>query len=116
MSFQIYKNHRVEPYFTYVKNGQKTVEGRLCKEWYQQVCEGDHIIVQNMDETDSVEVVVKDVRRHDTIRDMLEQEDMRRLLPNVESVEDGLKIYRQFYTEEQERQYGVVAIEVERFV
>jgi ASC-1-like (ASCH) protein len=114
-NFTTYHNHRVEPYFSYVKNGQKTIEGRLRKEWYRFLKPGDHIIVHRQDdEDDTVEVVVKDVRPYSSIREMLEREPLKRLLPDVDTVEEGLTIYRKFYTEEQEREYGALAVEVER--
>lgn len=113
--FTTYHNHRVEPYFSFVKNGQKTIEGRLNKEWYRSLKPGDHIIVHRQDdENDTIEVVVKDLRRYASIQDMLEREPLKQLLPDVDSAEEGLKIYRKFYTEQQEQEFGALAIEVER--
>jgi len=31
----------------------------------------------------------------------------------VKSIEEGVKVYRRFYSEEKEKKYGVAAIEVE---
>ena len=44
---------------------------------------------------------------------MLEREGIERVLPGVHNIEEGVRIYRQFYTEEEEKNYGVVAIEIE---
>jgi ASC-1-like (ASCH) protein len=112
-NFKTYHNHRAEPYFTFVKNGQKTIEGRIKKGWYRFVKPGDHIIVYNEEETDCVEVLVKGVRTYASIRKMLEQESIKKLLPNIETVGQGIEIYKQFYTDEQQDEFGVVAIEVE---
>lgn len=113
-NFTTYHNHRVEPYFTFLKNGQKTIKGRIKKGWYRFVKPGDHIIVYNEDESNSVEVLVKDVRTHTSIRDMLEHEPLKRVLPDVETIEQGIKVYKRFYTDEQEQNFGVIAIDVER--
>lgn len=109
-----YKNHRAEPYFTYVKNGQKTIEGRLRKGLYAELAVGDFITVQTNDETESVLVKVADLRLYDSFAAMLATEDVHKILPNVDTPEAGVAVYRQFYTEDQERKHGVVAIEVLR--
>lgn len=113
-TFTTYKNHRAEPYFTFVKNGQKIVEGRLKKGEYCFLKPGDHIVVCNDKETDSVEVVVKTLREYPSFQAMLESEVLKKVLPNVETVEQGLRVYRQFYTEAQEKEWGVLAFEFER--
>jgi|SRR3989344_4615940 len=109
-----YDNHRAEPYFSFVKNGQKTVEGRVKKGKYARIKPGDHIVVHNELETDKVEVVVKRITSYRTIKEMLESENIKNLLPGVRTVEGGIEVYRKFYTPEQEKEFGVVAIEVGR--
>jgi len=44
---------------------------------------------------------------------MLKKEGIENVLPGVKNIEEGVQIYRQFYSEEREKKYGVVAIEVE---
>lgn len=107
----LYANHRSEPYFTYVQNGQKSVEGRLCTGLYAHVKHGDHIRVLSVDESASVQVEITAVRQYPSFKDMLQREVLHAVLPNVHTVDDGVAIYRQFYTEEQERESGVVALE-----
>ncbi len=113
-NFTTYQNHRAEPYFTFVKNGQKTIEGRIKKGQYRFVKPGDHIVVYNDKETDSVEVLVKDVRTYVSIREMFEREPLKKILPDAYTIEQGIKIYQKFYTEQQQQEFGVVAIEIER--
>ncbi len=43
---------------------------------------------------------------------MLSIEDFKKILPNVDMVDEGVVIYRQFYTEEKEKEFGIVGIEV----
>lgn len=113
-NFTTYHNHRAEPYFTFLKNGQKTIEGRIKKGWYKFVKPKDHIIVYNEEETDSVEVLVKAVRAYASIKEMLESEEIRKLLPDVGTVQKGVRVYKRFYTEDQQKEFGVIAIEIER--
>lgn len=108
-----YHNHRAEPYFTFLKNGLKTIEGRVRKGWYADVQVDDEIVVSNVEETDSVEVVVTRVAKYDSIKNMLESEPLKQMLPDVETVEEGIEVYRRFYTAELEAEFGMVSIEVE---
>ncbi|PIZ00709.1 hypothetical protein COY62_01275 [bacterium (Candidatus Howlettbacteria) CG_4_10_14_0_8_um_filter_40_9] len=92
--FKTYHNHRQEPYFTFLKNGQKTIEGRLQKGWRRSVEHGDHIIVHNNEETDFLETEVLGVRKYKTINDMLEGESLEKMLPDVNTLEEGRKVYK----------------------
>ncbi|KAG4211159.1 hypothetical protein ERO13_A02G093300v2 [Gossypium hirsutum] len=47
---------------------------------------------------------------------MLEAESISQVLPGVNSTEEGLQTYRKFYTEEEERSNGVIAICVSNLV
>lgn len=107
-----YHNHRVEPYFTFLKNGQKTIEGRLQKGKYSLIKPGDYITVYNKDETDHVETIVVDVRKYRSIAEMLKTEQLKKMLPDVKTVDEGMQRYRDIYTKEDEEKYGAVAIEI----
>ena len=109
---KVYYNHRQEPYFTFLKNGQKTVEGRLQKGWYANVEPGDHIIVQSEDEADRFETEVIAVRKYNSIEEMLTKEDIKKMLPDKNTIEEGVEVYQRFYTKDQEKEFGAVAIEV----
>lgn len=114
--FTTYHNHRAEPYFIFVKNGQKTIEGRINKGYYRFLKPNDHIIIYNEEESESVEVVVKAVRKYPSIRQMLKTEPLKKLLPDAKDIEDGKEIYRKFYTLEQEKEFGVIAIEIAKLI
>lgn len=112
--FTIYHNHRDEPYFTFVKNGQKTIEGRINKGEYRFLKIGDHIVVSNKEETDSVEIIVKDLHLYASFREMLEKENFKKVLPEAEDIDQGVEVYNIFYTDEQQKEFGVVAILFEK--
>ncbi len=88
--------------------GAKRIEGRLYDEKRRRIKPGDEIIFEN-----KLICVVKDIRVYPSFREMLEEEGVETVLPGVGSVEEGIRVYRSFYSEEKERKYGVVAIEVE---
>ncbi|MCG2694775.1 ASCH domain-containing protein [Candidatus Parcubacteria bacterium] len=109
----LYKNHRDEPYFSFVKKGVKTIEGRIKQDLYEKLELEDEILVFNNKETDKIRVIVKGLRTYSSFKEMLKKEDFKKILPNVDSIEEGVKIYRKFYTSEQEKEFGVIAIGVE---
>lgn len=111
---KIYHNHRAEPYFTFVKNGLKTIETRLQKGKYLNIKPGDHIIVNNKEETDEFKVEVLATRKYKTFRELLENEDIKKVFPDEDNFKNALKTPYQFYTKEQEKEFGVLAIEVKR--
>ncbi|RYR42566.1 hypothetical protein Ahy_A08g039028 isoform B [Arachis hypogaea] len=62
----------------------------------------------------SVVFEVQEIRWYPTFADMLETENLGKVLPGVDSVEKGVEIYRRFYTEEKEKSNGVLAIGVSK--
>ncbi|USG99487.1 ASCH domain-containing protein [Thermococcus argininiproducens] len=97
-----------EEYLRLIKEGKKKIEGRLYDEKRRQVKPGDTIIFEG-----KLRVKVKALRVYPSFREMLSEEGVENVLPGVKTIEEGVQIYRQFYTEEEEKKYGVVAIEIE---
>lgn len=115
LAFATFSNHRSEPYFTFVKNGQMTIEARLRKGKYRLIKPGDHIVVNDEEETDSFEVSVKAVRNYKTFKELYTHEPLNKVMPDVKTVKEALKvIFSRFYTKDQEKKFGVVAIVVEK--
>ncbi|KAK7261643.1 hypothetical protein RIF29_27959 [Crotalaria pallida] len=106
VSFEL---HVQEPFFSQLNDGLKTIEGRCASSKYSRVELGNLILINK-----SVVFEVKGVRRYPTFSDMLEAESLGKVLPGVESVEEGVKVYRRFYTEEKERANGVLGIAVSK--
>jgi len=97
-----------EEYLDLKKKKKKKVEGRLYDEKRKQINPGDAIVFEG-----KLKVRVKSIRKYSSFKEMLEREGIERVLPGVHNIEEGVRIYRQFYTEEEEKKYGVVAIEIE---
>ncbi|GAQ82654.1 RNA-binding ASCH domain protein [Klebsormidium nitens] len=100
--------HVQEPWFSHLKSGAKSVEGRCAKEAYTRLEVGSILLVN-----DSLLLQVKASVNYDSFSSLLAQEGLQRVLPGCASHVDGCTVYRAFYTEEQERAAGVVAIHVE---
>ncbi|XP_058748790.1 uncharacterized protein LOC131621758 isoform X2 [Vicia villosa] len=106
VSFEL---HVQEPFFTQLKDGLKTIEGRCATAKYNRIELGNLILLNK-----SLVFEVQGVRRYPSFFDMLETEDLGKVLPGVENVKEGVKIYRRFYTEEMEQANGVLAISVSK--
>ncbi|CAL0324059.1 unnamed protein product [Lupinus luteus] len=106
VSFEI---HVQEPFFSQLKDGLKTIEGRCASGKYRRIELGNLILVNK-----SVVFEVQGLRKYPTFSDMLKTESLEKVLPGVESVEEGVKVYRRFYTEEKEQENGVLAIIVSK--
>ncbi|OAP06279.1 hypothetical protein AXX17_AT3G02680 [Arabidopsis thaliana] len=99
--------HVQEPYFTQLKDGLKTVEGRCAVGDYMRISSGAFLLFNKC-----LLLEVQDVHRYTSFSEMLKVEGLAKVLPGVESIEEGVQVYRNFYSEEKERMNGVVAIRV----
>ncbi|CAL9219410.1 unnamed protein product [Arabidopsis halleri] len=99
--------HVQEPYFTQLKDGLKTVEGRCAVGDYMRISSGAFILFNKC-----LLLEVQDVHHYTSFSEMLRMEGLAKVLPGVESIEEGVQVYRNFYSEEKERMNGVVAIHV----
>ncbi|RDY03807.1 hypothetical protein CR513_12563, partial [Mucuna pruriens] len=107
VSFEL---HVQEPFFSQLNDGLKTIEGRCASGKYNRIKSGNLILFNK-----SVVFEVQGVRWYPTFFAMLEAESLGKVLPGVESGEEGVEVYRRFYTEEKEQANGVLAIVVSKF-
>nr|XP_009617597.1 uncharacterized protein LOC104109909 isoform X2 [Nicotiana tomentosiformis]XP_016459516.1 PREDICTED: uncharacterized protein LOC107783064 isoform X2 [Nicotiana tabacum] len=101
--------HVQEPYFSLLRNGEKTIEGRCAVGHYNKIEPGAFILFNKC-----LVLQVQDVHHYHSFREMLEAENLQELLPGVDTIEEGVQVYRKFYSEEKERSNGVLAICVEK--
>lgn len=111
---QTYEKHLSEPWFSLIKIGKKTVEGRLNIDWAKEVKEGDTIVWSNGDFKfeRAFRTVVKGKRIYESFETFLQKEGLENALPGIDTIDDGVKVYRKYYTEEMEKNIGVVAIDI----
>ncbi len=98
-----------EPYQTHLLNGKKTVEGRLNKGTFATLVVDSQLVLPN----GAVFRVVR-ITPYPTFLAMLQAEGIERVIPDATSLETARDVYYKFYTKEQEAEYGVLAIEVQR--
>ncbi|KAG6554005.1 hypothetical protein Mapa_004922 [Marchantia paleacea] len=106
-----FRMHCQEPYFSQLKDGIKTVEGRCASGDYSKIQVGDFLLVNQ-----SLILTVQDVKRYSTFEEMLEIEGLSSVLPGVATIIEGVQVYRKFYSEVREKEAGVVGIHVQHRV
>jgi len=106
----VYEINVAEPYFSMLGD-QKVVEGRLYKGKFAKMNVGDVLHVQN---SAMVKVLsITKVERFVSFEQMLmDAHNLSITLPGTATVDQGVDIYRQFYSAEDEALWGVVALTV----
>lgn len=119
-----YKRHRDflnEPWFSEIKCGRKTVEGRLKKSWIKTLNPYDMITferavpVNQLDESKKsqkniIQVLVTSITLHPSFIDLFDTYDIKNILPGKSNYDQGVGVYRQWYSEDAEKNLGVVGI------
>ena len=95
-------------WFKHIRNGAKTVEGRLNKGLFARLNVGDIITWVHKGKKCKTQVTFK--HEYSTFREMLENETLKVVLPGIPNIDEGVKIYRQYYDKKREKKHGVVAI------
>jgi ASC-1-like (ASCH) protein len=106
--------HVSEPWFSLIKSGQKVVEGRLNKGLFSKIKINDTLVMFHMDKKThkktSFVCKVIDKKEYLTFESMIKDVGLEKILPGIKTLEEGVAVYRNFYSEELEKQYGVIAV------
>lgn len=105
--------HLADLPFEQMKRGEKTVEVRLYDEKRREIREGDIVLFYNKDRSEWIRARVKALYRAPTFAELFE-------MPNILAKAgfsdmppaDAVNCMYQYYSAEQERQYGVLGIEL----
>jgi ASC-1-like (ASCH) protein len=101
-----------------VQSGRKTVEGRIRKPELQALKVNDIIRFKThlgaSKKESFVDVGVTYLHFYTTFQEMLEKEGLQRCLPDVASIQEGVKIYHSFaHYKEKELSHGILAIGIQ---
>ncbi|AYV76243.1 MAG: ASCH domain protein [Terrestrivirus sp.] len=99
-----------EPWFSFICNGDKTIEGRLNKNIFSKFVVGDYVVFEN--KNDSCKTQIVGINEYKSFEEYLDNKGLEKTLPSVKTIEAGISVYRQYYSEEDEKKYGVLAIEI----
>lgn len=106
----IITKHVEEPWFSFIKNGKKSIEGRLNKGSFQNLIKDDIVIWKNNNKSFKTKIV--SIHHHKNFTTMIKQHRLKNVLPGVKTIADGLNIYSQYYSNTDVLKYGVLAIKV----
>lgn len=104
----IFNIHCKDPWFSYIRQGVKPVEGRKATHTYKKIKVGDQINFTNGDE--SFIANVTEIRQYATLEEYFDDVTLEKALPGISSVQEGLDVYYQWSTEEKIREYGFLGI------
>lgn len=97
--------------FGEMQSGRKTIECRLFDGKRQQINIGDELVFTNRENSQQqLRTQVIGLLRYDTFSDLLSVTDVSKF--GGRTVEDFSALIRQFYSEDQEHEYGVLGIHV----
>lgn len=99
-----------EPYHSFIINGQKTIEGRLNKGKFATINVGD--ILEIEPEKIQFDVIQKNI--YSDFKSMIEKEGIKNVISDKQNIDRAVNIYYKFYTKEQEKEFGVVAIKIRK--
>jgi len=102
-----------EPWFSLIKVGLKTVEGRLNKGDFASLTKGDCIKVDNIQLgfMRNYTIKITSIHKYTSFKEYLEKEKLEKCLPGIDTIEDGVKVYYKYYPKkEDEEKYKIVAI------
>ncbi|ASI13692.1 ASCH family RNA-binding protein [Candidatus Mancarchaeum acidiphilum] len=100
--------------FEKIKGGRKSIEVRLYDEKRRKVNVGDAIVFRKLpDKSESLRVVVVGYSVFGSFRDLFMNFDKSKFgHPENISIDDQIKLSRQYYTEDKEKEYGVMGIHI----
>jgi ASC-1-like (ASCH) protein len=109
-----------------ILNSKKEVEGRVPdptkeRKQYNKIKRGDSILIRVVDKkfqpVDSIkplEFIASYNKKYNSVKEMLESERLERVLPEVNSIEEGIKLYHNLPGyEERIKENGIYAIGLE---
>lgn len=105
-----------------IRIGDKTIEARLGKPRFLKIREDDILSVREdfwyegkvlESLSHALEVKVIQILYFESFKEMLEAVDFQAAVPTAKTIDEALKTYREYYTIEDEREYGVVAFNFE---
>ena len=108
-----YVENLSEPWFTLISLGLKTVEGRKNKGRFKEMKVGDIVQWTNNDFAPRnvlTEVIGKS--EYNTFEEYLDVEGLDKCLPGIKDLDTGLSVYYKYFTKEDEKEFGVIAIRI----
>jgi ASC-1-like (ASCH) protein len=108
--YKIYKISVKKEWFDFIVSGKKIIEGRLNKGIFKNLRKGDMVIWQESGAKNFVYTRVVQKNQQKTFGDLIENVGIQNILPSKTTLDDGIAVYRQYYSEKDEEAHEVVGI------
>lgn len=86
-----------EKWFNYVKNGKKTIEGRVLDEKRKLLDVGDFIIFTNNDnqkQTVKTEItLLEEIRKPTSFKEAINEDNYKQLIPSANNIQEAVEVY-----------------------
>lgn len=100
-----------EPWYSYLKNGEKEVKGRKGQSKYRELKSNDIVLFKCVGEEEKqFFAIVTKVDVFKTLNKYLTKVTLAKALPHVTDMEEARRIYHQWSTPEEIKEYGFVGI------
>lgn len=112
---QVPRMHITEPWYSHIRSGVKTVEGRRGKpSKFAKHLACPYFIIFNDEKDEEFKVSLKGIRHYETLYDYLKSEDWRKVMPGLPSERHVIDAYHGFYTDEAiAEEGGMCALELQ---
>ena len=91
--------------------GRKTIEGRLDKGFFKKIKEND--ILFFCSSTKYCKVKITKIDKFSNFNDLLKNNNLHDVLPNIKNLDEGIKKYKKYYSDESVKKFGVLGIHIE---
>jgi ASC-1-like (ASCH) protein len=102
-----------EPWYTHIKEGRKTIEGRPKRNTFAEMQVGQTVKFFNKQLNESFCAKIIEINEYKTFFDMIKSNGQENVLPGIRNIDEGVSVYMQYYNKEIESQFGVVGIKVQ---
>ena len=99
--------HLQDVYFEAIRSGTKKIEGRLAKEKYRLLKVGDPIVFTN-DAGEKIKKTIDSIHIFSSFREAFNMLDFKEAVPGVDSLENAVNIYANFYSLEDQEKHNVI--------
>ena len=100
-----------EPWYTLIKNGKKTVEGRIYDKKRKLLNVGDTLIFTDTNGKNEIVTTIINLKVFKNFDKAIRYAKLKNVLPNIRTYKDGVKIYHSIPGyKKKEKKYGVVLI------
>ncbi len=102
--------------------GDKTIEGRLNRGKFAEYAVGDKVWLRrdfrdesgklHDGEPDQLLVTIVSIKHYSNFHVMFKHENYKRALPEASSKDDAENLYQHYYSSDEQKKYGVLAIHI----